>query len=98
MCLILFLYVRIALVLHRSSRNGSLRRCCATQHQPNYVPNSSNQQQQQVIGFVLNNGTQMLGSPQNTLNNYNNPYNSKRTQAERAHIQSRRAVIRMLGK
>src|SRR3954465_3312559 len=36
MTLILILYLRIALVLHRSSRNGSLRRCCATQHQPIY--------------------------------------------------------------
>ncbi|XP_035705429.1 pyrokinin-1 receptor-like isoform X2 [Folsomia candida] len=83
MTLILILYLRIALVLHRSSRNGSLRRCCATQHQPSYnngTPNNGN-------------GPRALPStPQQSYSNYS----AKRCQAERAHMQSRRAVIRML--
>ncbi|CAG7663053.1 unnamed protein product [Allacma fusca] len=83
MTLILILYVRIALVLHRSSRNGSLRRCCATQHQPNY-----------------NNGM-LNGSAAGAASTANNPYltnnSGKRCQTEKTHIQSRRAVIRMLG-
>lgn len=83
MALILILYLRIALVLHRSSRNGSLRRCCATQHlQYNYNNGS------------LNNGHALLNTPNQSYTNYG----AKRCQAERAHIQSRRAVIRMLGK
>lgn len=91
MTLILILYVRIALVLHRSSRSGSLRRCCATQHQP-----------QHSNGAIILNGTAShhLGMPAqaHTLHAQAVLTNSgKRGQVERQHIQSRRAVIRMLG-
>lgn len=97
MTLILILYLRIALVLHRSSRNRSLRRCCASHHSPNMASTAS-------VAYA-NNQVQGTGNVILTTNNTNNtmptPPNigssGKRCQAERAHIQSRRAVIRMLG-
>ncbi len=82
MTLILILYLRIALVLHRSSRSSSLRRCCGSNQAQQYPPNYNNS---------LNNGNGPHAVP-STPNNYS----AKRCQAERSHMQSRRAVIRML--
>lgn len=98
MTLILILYLRIALVLHRSSRNRSLRRCCASHHSPNiqastasmaYPNNQVQSGNLMMSNNLVNNKTQ---TPPNIGSS-----SGRRCQAERAHIQSRRAVIRMLG-
>lgn len=94
MTLILILYLRIALVLHRSSRNRSLRRCCASHHSPNLASSAS-------VAYAANNHQVQTGNvvlPSTTMPTPTAAGSTgKRCQAERAHIQSRRAVIRMLG-
>lgn len=97
MTLILILYLRIALVLHRSSKNRSLRRCCASHHSPNMPSTASvayaNHQVQTGNVITAGNATNTATMP--TPPNIGS--SGKRCQAERAQMQSRRAVIRMLG-
>lgn len=109
MTLILILYLHIALALHRSSMNQSLRR--STNHvtsnnlqqaspempdpHPNHATNhilERNTSQQRV---VVNNVTAPVLHP--APSTHSSIPIGKRRQAEMAHMQSRRAVIKMLG-
>lgn len=121
MTLILILYLQIALALHRSSTNQSLRRYCPSHHpSPDMAPAHPI-----PSSTVINNtagggggggngaGGGVSGMERETHNNSSQQYSinsvgtpapaqpiliGKRCQAEMAHIQSRRAVIKMLGK
>ncbi|CAL8081332.1 unnamed protein product [Orchesella dallaii] len=100
MALILILYLQIALALHRSSTNQSLRRCCASHHPSPDMPTAHPTPKTNDFNHV--GGTMERNSVQNNLNHVGTSVSSqpipmgKRCQAEMAHIQSRRAVIKML--